>query len=112
MSKVVHTPGPWKPRDYKTKNGGIWIDCDSFANNGKGKVRGGTVCEVLDQGEEIQAANVRLISAAPDLLAALEITIDAECSLRCPSVWRTGEPQPHTDACKNGRAAIAKAKGV
>lgn len=76
-NKTQHTPGPWKPREYKTKNGGIWIDCNAFANNGKGRMLGGTVCEVLDLGASLQQANVRLISVAPDLLAALEDTIQA-----------------------------------
>lgn len=110
-----YTPGPWKARDYKTKNGGIWVDCHSFANKGKGRLRGGTVCEVLDQGAEIQEANVHLIVAAPDLLAALEklcpLTHRADCKgLR--SRYAIAQEENCTCGAAGARAAIAKAKGV
>lgn len=57
-------------------------------------------------------ADARLISAAPELLEALKISAEDTCSLQCPSVWKTGEAQPHTQTCVQIRAAIAKAEGA
>lgn len=36
---------------------------------------------------------------------ALTIAADVVCELKCPSVWKTGEPQPHSEECKKVRAA-------
>lgn len=68
-----HTPGPWKARDYKNSEGGIWVDCDAFANKGKGKCLGGTLATVhaTGTGKGNQGANAILMAAAPDMLDAL-----------------------------------------
>lgn len=68
-----HTPGPWSIRDYKNKTSGVWIDCNAFANKGKGRCLGGTVCDVYDCGDDqTQKANARLIAAAPDMRESLQ----------------------------------------
>lgn len=89
---MSHTPGPWKTRSHRSNvyvSGGIddsdkelWIT-------------------VQTPGDEIRAANARLIAAAPDLLAALkELVADKYL----------GDPI-NADRMKTARAAIAKATG-
>lgn len=96
-----HTPGPWTVEDGHTQrdSGGIryWqitdgqdaIACNQFCYAGS--------------SPEVNAANARLIAAAPDLLAALEMMIadfaDYPASER-PCL-----------AFDRARAAIARAKG-
>ncbi len=53
-----------------------------------------------------------LIAAAPKLLECLRVAAVALCSLECPATWRTGDPQPHTEACVSARAALAQAEEV
>ena len=66
-----HTPGPWEARDYKTREGDIWVDCNAFANKGRGRCLGGTVATILKCGSGNHLkANARLIAAAPELLEA------------------------------------------
>lgn len=36
---------------------------------------------------------------------ALTIAADAVCEIRCPSKWRTSEPQPHSEECRKVKAA-------
>lgn len=73
------TPGPWKARDYKTDDGNVWIDCNSWAHKGRGGCRGGTLAMALASGVGEQgsvAANAELISFAYDhalLLRAVEL---------------------------------------
>ena len=61
MSKVTHTPGPWKLA--KQMNGGI----DFFGEGGQRVI----LVNARLMNEE---ANARLIAAAPDLLAVAEKT--------------------------------------
>jgi hypothetical protein len=98
MSK--HTPGPWFIEDGRTKK----IDhLNVFHVNDKtpgaaSSVIAKVTCRVT--WHEQQTANARLISAAPDLLAAL-IRLMGE----------TTDLQDAFGAAKQARAAIAKAKG-
>lgn len=55
--------------------------------------------------------NAHLFAAAPELLDLLTQAQESVCSLGCPSVWVSGERQPHSDLCVAISAAIAKAKG-
>lgn len=70
MGKARHTPGPWRHREYRNKNGGIWIDCYAVK---RGKLLGGTLAEAYADGcgDGDQEANARLIAAAPEMLAQL-----------------------------------------
>jgi hypothetical protein len=61
MSKLQHTPGPWK---YTiSKNSGRHQISDAKC--------GGQVCAIWSRGKDITEANARLIAAAPDMLEAL-----------------------------------------
>ncbi len=69
MSKNAHTPGPW----FSVKNGAYkWVEspahtvCVFYQWNSDGS---------MSESEDA-AANARLISAAPDLLAALETILE------------------------------------
>ena len=59
--KNKHTPGPWK-YGGNLKTGGIAITGKS-----------GLICETLADISDDHKANAKLIAAAPDLLAALEL---------------------------------------
>ena len=68
------TPGPWKSRDYKNDEGGIWIDC--YAWNRK-KSLGGTLATAHGTGTGAGnvEANARLIATAPELYEAIKQVI-------------------------------------
>jgi acetylornithine deacetylase/succinyl-diaminopimelate desuccinylase-like protein len=86
-----HTPGPWTT-DGAARTG----DLDVISPAGRITL---IDCEFSDESEDVLTANARLISAAPDLLAAIEGLLNA-----LPSA--TTHP-----AIKAARAAIAKATG-
>jgi hypothetical protein len=98
-----HTPGPWSVdlvcNKIRAKDGEIDI-CRTF-------------CDVSISEE---TANSHLISAAPDLLSALEgLAIwdsddDKPCFCLMHGAARPG-PQSHDSYCEAARYAIAKAKG-
>jgi hypothetical protein len=101
MNNTLHTPAPWQVSPY----GNITSKSGKIAS----------VEQMPGNYESEKQANARLISAAPDLLSALE-------SL---AVWNDGEPcfchvhgeseraryTPHDSYCDKARAAIRKAKG-
>jgi hypothetical protein len=61
MSKLQHTPGPWK---YTiSKNSGRHQISDAKC--------GGQVCAIWSRGKDITEANARLIAAAPEMLNEL-----------------------------------------
>lgn len=102
-NKAKHTPGPWEIREQEGNNstfldGEIQITTESDT----------LICALQDEtGEDWTAAdmnaNARLISAAPDLLAALERVL--ECHRLKISL------DTNAAALEQARAAIAKAKG-
>lgn len=85
-----HTPGPWEAGQYG----------NSFIVTAKGGMY--DVAVVRNIGNEDNAANARLIAAAPDLLEALR-------QLRDAFIVTSVEMQ--ADAMRAARAAIAKATG-
>lgn len=87
---MSHTPGPWKT-GYA-----FWDET-------------GDVAYVLEGVKEANAADCRLIGAAPDLLAALEAAKRVIFSWHGPDAWETYDAQAPEMAPIN--AAIAKAKG-
>jgi hypothetical protein len=101
MNNALHTPAPWQVSPY----GNITSKSLVIAK----------VEQMPGNYESEKQANARLISAAPDLLSALE-------SL---AVWNDGEPcfchvhgeseraryTPHDSYCDKARAALRKAKG-
>lgn len=67
MSKLQHTPGPWK---YTiSKNSGRHQISDAKC--------GGQVCAIWSRGKDITESNARLITAAPEMLEALITTYKA-----------------------------------
>ena len=103
-----HTPGPWKshcldsislfPQHVVAENGAIVARCIPTS--------GQVVWNVSNQEAE---ANARLIAAAPELLEALEQTIESL------AYWfpRWGDPKgANSQMMKQAHAAIAKAKGA
>ncbi len=108
-----HTPGPWALEEVRT-------DCGRAFRIGSGEMlkAGKGCCIIYDDypgnPENERKANARLIAAAPDLLEALE------ASLEEVKAWRAGLNTRNMNTCKEGarfsdlsrsRAAIAKARG-
>lgn len=88
-----HTPGPWEamPTSVRAPN-----DVKTFT----------TVCQCIcgmKTGEEVRA-NAQLISAAPDLLAALRDCVAALIAIQL-------SPYHKREVVEAARAAIAKATG-
>jgi hypothetical protein len=105
MSK--HTPAPWKMRADPCPNGSpfFWIDAkDGFYGDG---THGFSVSGIMTK------ADARLITAAPDLLAALEKFMAKYEGFtndelhRREAFWGVGDYAYAREA----RAAIAKSKG-
>lgn len=114
MSK--HTPGPWdiireeQPNDYPL----VWVGRKDRRGREGNDYRNSIslvprhVCQVYDQLSEEDAANARLVAAAPDLLGA------------CKAIWNDwGDSLNATDPEAEGyatlqlvKAAIAKAEGT
>lgn len=89
-NETKHTPGPWTATGH---DGGMCVVVES---------KWGSVAKALPVGCEVQeAANARLIAAAPELLEALE-EIAEQLELEGPSC---------SDILAAARAAIAKARG-
>lgn len=97
MSKADHTPGPW------TKNSlfGVKIGDGSLTAQHTGFGYPSPVA--------VREANARLISAAPELLAALEAIIRANDS---PPGATMGQAKVCEAYAQMARAALAKAKGA
>jgi hypothetical protein len=97
MNNAQHTPGPWKLETQRAPNGGTYYRIYDSENAGN------VIAQVIGDGR-IE----RLIAAAPDLLAALEETLDA--------FDRDANHQPSTEEAgaiiDRALKAIAKAKGV
>ena len=87
-----HTSGPWH-----YNNGFIWSK------------RYRCICEVYPNIEitNDDISNARLIAAAPDLLAACEELLRESIAIATERGYRPDM----FDTIRNGRAAIAKAKG-
>lgn len=100
------TPGPWTEIP---QNGAGPMICRKFETGKQMNPVGlRLVCHVLARGSSIveDEANARLIAAAPDLLAALERTLNWLSSY--PGGGTLGQDGPYEQA----RAAIAKATGA
>ena len=103
MSKNAHTPGPW----FSVKNGAYkWVEspahtvCVFYQWNSDGS---------MSESEDA-AANARLISAAPDLLAALDSLLKTFVDDLSECGYDEDDINDH-DGVKRARAAISKAKG-
>jgi ATP/maltotriose-dependent transcriptional regulator MalT len=97
MNNTLHTPAPWKCDLVSLK---IW------ANDGNTEIAR-TSSDVSIHEEE---ANAHLISAAPDLLSALERLLQISQEELDQSATHDG--LVNCEALANARVAIAKAKGA
>jgi hypothetical protein len=88
----AHTPEPW---EIAKGDDGRFIDIVD--------VNGDGILSTLRNRNAESAANIHLLAAAPDLLAALKVVID-------DSVWCHAN-FCECKVCKQVRAAIAKAEG-
>ncbi len=88
--KAQHTQGPWEMSGPTLKGDGYNI--------------GSVNSHRTSEGE----ANARLISAAPDLLVALEAMVEASIEMQ----GTTRKAAEHNARLESARAAIAKAKGT
>ena len=82
----IHTAGPWLLRKNVS---GHW----AIANGGWGKQFAGVKHAEQGYTSEELAANARLMTAAPDLLAAAELMVENCNHGRNPSVPRKQQPQ-------------------
>lgn len=103
MSKATHTPGPWSVSDMNA-SGNVSEDY-LFIEPG---------IAVIERKVAGQDANdmpdARLIAAAPELLAALQLLDEAYCNVS-PAMTRQDRANGRTALIK-ARAAIAKATGA
>lgn len=88
----LHTPGPW------AKEGATVCQAETLQ----------TICKTLGKNEEIQSANARLISAAPELLSALQQAYNA-IAWDIPGGNLSDEEEE--ELLDTLRSAIAKAEG-
>jgi len=103
--EAKHTPGPWTVQELeRNRNGyqGWHTYCVRHASN----VHLATIGHVDRYGCERNAANARLIAAAPDLLAALAKLLALAEAEGIGSEWEASEA-----AVGTARAAVAKATG-
>ena len=95
MIDTKHTPGPWNSeRAESSKCFDVKCECGFFV----------ATCHDGVRGESNAEANARLISAAPELLEALQRLSD-QCT-RLRMAW-----QLESDAERTARVVIAKAIG-
>lgn len=103
MSAPKHTPGPWQ----------VHATDDSLVRSGRGNI----ASTYEAPGDAWGAANARLIAAAPDMLAALQLInafmcfedMDADDPIF--AAWGIEDPRGLLGAGKDVLAAIAKAEG-
>jgi hypothetical protein len=50
----------------------------------------------------------QVFAVSPELLLFAKDAMTTVCSYLCPSVWKTGESQPHHPLCERGRALIER----
>ena len=100
---ATHTPGPWR----QDEPGSLLVIA------GEGKSKDDIVAGCWGHSEQRYAegvANARLISAAPEMLAALQAEIDTHGHLSGRCAVPAGA-NGCTARCEGVRAAVAKAEG-
>lgn len=115
-----HTPGPWLSDKWSATGPSCvtmnYAEQGAEENTPIGHYHGTTrivsgsmvsVALVTADTKEEAKANVALISAAPELLEALELFVEDFTERNDPSTWMPGERA----AIEQARNAIAKAKG-
>lgn len=106
MTQTTHTPGPWWP--IQTMTGSWYVNTrrDNQPEDAPPSPYGATVAGFVGDRTEArtsgnEAANARLIAAAPDLLAALRSVLN----------YANLGAYERADAMQAARTAIAKATG-
>lgn len=92
---MTHTPGPWKTRSHRS---------NIYVSGGADDSKEELWITVQTPGDDVRAANARLIAAAPDLLDSLQMALDASLHGIDDHSWEdaaiaaiaraTGEAQP------------------
>lgn len=95
---MTHTPGPWEANDTDGEHHAIVSPTDESPDHFT------VIC--IGPNAATENANARLISAAPDLLAALE-----DCVGILDHLLRLSPVHGYRRDIAAARAAIAKAKG-
>lgn len=95
-----HTPGPW------------WVDDDGYIGAGSGDDYV-TLAEILGANDEVEVirANVALITAAPELLDALQEILPIVEYLAPEKFDDAAHQEAFEATLARARAAIEKAKG-
>lgn len=75
MSK--HTPGPWIAYSFSDMPYPAIMQ-DINGKTGKGIVKADGWCNIFDRAKPETQANARLIAAAPEMLATLELSLGRE----------------------------------
>jgi len=101
MTQATHTPGPW----YRNTSAKYPI----YSETTPGQKDWKHLVAILQRGvsEEEQEANLNLVTASPDILAALEFCAEF-IEFKCQATF--GDPD-YMDCLNQAREAIAKAKG-
>jgi hypothetical protein len=103
MSK--HTSGPWKVKRSTTPDNVGGFDWAIYA----GSHILAEAYEVVDYGKTLPVeANVRLISAAPDMYEALSLLMRI---MQAEDPWDRENLGSMNEACMKARAALSKAQG-
>lgn len=102
---MSHTPGPWTVREPDAEERELDIAEGVSAEDMEltevyADEAGDQVCFVMNT-TPCEAANARLISAAPELLDAVEELL----------IYLADWDDPDNETCQRARAAVAKAKG-
>lgn len=121
MKNTLHTLGPWKSSD-RWGNFGDFNRRENNAPDGQVSKHSYSVADkegfivahctnpLVTMSSERSEANARLISAAPDLLSALERLLQISQEELDQSATHDG--LVNCEALANARAAITKAKGA
>jgi hypothetical protein len=99
-----HTPGPWRVRD-KQVDRDLGFDVSDWAEV-MASSDGSHVASAYCRAEDVNQANARLISAAPELLAALELIRPMALGYAVAN-----EVGSNVEYIRVADAAIAKARG-
>lgn len=102
--KTTHTPGPWQLRKFAHSGNNSTFVCDSTPDGLRGEFRGQLIASMTTAPET--EANLRLISAAPDLLAALKAATWLVLKYR-----PMGSEDEASPVLSQAHAAIEKAEG-
>jgi hypothetical protein len=107
MNNTLHTPGPWKYEFKNYDNGESYFRIMGTPNGLENNLPhdGAFVAKITGKKERSET-NARLISAAPDLLSALEFLLADYIAINGEKL--TGSDVPLNKAF----SAIAKAKGA